>query len=211
MDHEILLGKLSHYGFRGVANDWLRSYLTNRKQYVQSNGMTSSLESITHSVPQGSNLGPLLFNFFINDFSNCTDFFKFLLFADDSTISCKFLKQESGNVVDNVNTQLIHVYRWLHANKIMINSNNTEYILYSCRGRTSFDAPIVIGNSVIQQTDNVKFLGMFLDENLTFKEHVAHISCKISRNLGILFRIRDYVPASVLRSLYFSFTHPYIS
>jgi len=83
-----LLKKLDHYGIRGIALDWFKSYLSNRKQCVILNGVTSSLKPITHGVPQGSILGPLLFILYINDIVNCSDRLLFILFADDTNLIC---------------------------------------------------------------------------------------------------------------------------
>ena len=90
IDHEILFEKLACCGIRGVTLEWFKSYLTGRNQYVSVNGVNSNILPITSGVPQGSILGPILFLLFINDFSDSNPFFKFTLFADDSTLSCRF-------------------------------------------------------------------------------------------------------------------------
>ena len=86
VDHDILLDKLYHYGVRGVAHKWFKSYLTNRKQYVNIKGHKSTTKELKYSVPQGSILGPLLFIIYINDIPNIHKIAKFILYADDANI-----------------------------------------------------------------------------------------------------------------------------
>ena len=85
VDHEILMKKLSHYGIRGIANEWFCSYLTKRKQYVIIGNQISTLNKISTRVPQGSVLGPLLFLIYINDLHKCIKYFKTYHFADDTS------------------------------------------------------------------------------------------------------------------------------
>ena len=87
VDHKILLAKLNHYGIRGVSNDWFKSYLSNRSQYVSINGYDSGLATINCCVPQGSVLGPLLFLLYINDLNQAIKFWKVHHFADDTIMS----------------------------------------------------------------------------------------------------------------------------
>ena len=87
MNHKILLSKMEHYGVRGQILKWFESYLSDRKQYVYHNGVTSSLRSISCEVFQGSVLGPLLFLIYVNDLPNISNKLKFYLFADDTNIS----------------------------------------------------------------------------------------------------------------------------
>ena len=96
------------------------------------------------------------------------------------------------------------------ANKIRINTSKTKYILYSYRKKITFERPIKIGNEIISQTDSTKFLGIQLDENLCFKGHVNGISIKISRGVGIIYKLQDHLPMEILCSLYYSLVHPYI-
>ena len=95
VDHRILIKKLEHYGVRGAASDWLKSYLSNRKQFVNIDGCSSELLDVICGVPQGSILGPTLFILYINDICNVSNLVKFILFADDTNVFCVDLFCES--------------------------------------------------------------------------------------------------------------------
>ena len=128
VNHKILLLKLEHYRIRGCVLEWFRSYLSERKQYVSVNGSNSNLLSITCGVRQGSVLGPLLFLIYINDLPNVSKKLTFYLFADDTNIYC-----ESKNVSDlmrTVNKELRSVKKWLDANKLALNIDKTNYIIF---------------------------------------------------------------------------------
>jgi len=210
VDHEILLSKLRHYGVRGIAQDWFKSYLNNRKQFTAVNGSESSLKNITHGVPQGSILGPLLFLLFINDLTHSSTYFKYILFADDSTLSTTFNETESNIAVQTINSELKHVSKWLKVNKISINIDKTKYILFSYRKELKLP-PIYIGNSQVIETSHTKFLGVHLDQHLTFKQHVNFIHSKASKSLGVLYKLKFYLPHSALKLLYQTMLHPYFA
>ena len=99
VNHSILLSKMEHYGVRDTALEWFKSYLSNRKQYVYSNGESSQLKDITCGVPQGSVLGPLLFLIYMNDLPNISKLLQFFLFADDTNI---YYEAESSEQLEQV-------------------------------------------------------------------------------------------------------------
>ena len=119
VDHKILLAKLNHYGIRGVSNDWFKSYLSNRNQYVSINGYESSLAVINCGVPQGSVLGPLLFLLYINDLNQAIKLCKNHLFADVTNLACHSNSMKKLNKLVNADLKLL--VNWLNANKISLN------------------------------------------------------------------------------------------
>ena len=116
VDHQILLAKLNHYGIHGVSNDWFKSYLSTRNQYVSKNGVDSGLAAINCSVHQGSVLGPLLFSLYINELYQAIKFCKIHHFADDTNLLC--LRNSIKKLNNLVNTDLKYLVNWLNANKI---------------------------------------------------------------------------------------------
>ena len=116
IDHTILLQKLNHYGIRGIVNQWIYSYLSYRKQYVQIKGTKSSLEIILCGVPQGSILGPTLFNLCLNDICNVSRILEFTLFADDTNII--YSHDSTTSLCNTLNTELEKLSAWFNLNKL---------------------------------------------------------------------------------------------
>ena len=209
VDHEILISKLSTYGVRGVACTWFRNYLTGRTQYVQINGINSSSRVVSHGVPQGSTLGPLTFLIFINDFINSSDFFKLTLFADDSTFSSSFDRNQT-DIANHLNSELENIWTWLLANKLKLNAEKSKFVVFSYR-RDVEVLPIRIGSSDIDEDRTAKFLGINIDSKLNFESHVRFISSKISKSIGIIFKLNNFLPVDILEILYQSLVQPYLS
>ena len=119
VEHDILLLKLEHYGIRGLANEWFKSYLSNRKQYVSINGYDSNLAYVTFGVPQGSALGPLLFLVYINDLNQALKFCKVHHFADDTNII--HFNKSVYRLNKYVNLDLKNLTYWLNNNRVALN------------------------------------------------------------------------------------------
>ena len=128
VNHRILLEKLSFYGIRGVANTWLKSYLTNHRQFCTYNEVKSDYGTINCGVPQGSILGPLLFLIYINDLGNISEFIKLVMFADDSNL---FVSGKNLDTLQQqVNTALSDISKWLASNRLSLNvKKQTLYFL----------------------------------------------------------------------------------
>ena len=161
VNHNILLFKLEQYGVRGVANNLLSSYLSNRKQFVHGDGFSSSLLDIDIGVPQGSVLGPILFLIYINDLYYCSDF-KTTLYADDSVLT---LSHKNVNRLQyNLNVELCKIHAWLNYNQLSLNIAKTNYILFT---KKIEKMTLHVGDSELRQTDCVKYLGVHKDSNLS--------------------------------------------
>ena len=127
-NHRLLCTKLEFYGIRGVAYQWIRSYLSNRTQYVSYEGHKSDLLPIQCGVIQGSIIGPLLFTIYLNDTCNVSKLLKFLLLADDTNIFHSHSKL--SDLVSELNTELDKMYNWFCVNKLSLNIAKTKYILF---------------------------------------------------------------------------------
>ena len=128
MEHDILLAKLEHYGIHSLANEWFRSYLSNRKQYVSVNGHESSLASVLYGVPQGSVLGPLLFLIYINGLNQTIKFCKVHHFADDTNLLHFNKSVAKLNKLVNQDMKILTV--WLNANKISLNVEKAKLVIF---------------------------------------------------------------------------------
>ena len=216
INHNILLDKLNIYGLRGIVNDWFSNYLSGRTQYVEIEGSQSNSCDIECGVPQGSILGPLLYLLYVNDIANSTSS-KILSFADDTSL---FLSHSNiTELFRKANTDMHALFEWFCANRLSLNPKKTKYILFrplsSHCDTTGMN--IHIGSSQLERIGSefnevsTKFLGLWIDEHLTWKHHIAHVNKKISRTLFAIKQVKYFLPINSLRTLYFALIHPHIS
>ena len=210
--HDILLDKLAHYGVRGTPLDWFKSYLTGRLQQVYYHNTLSNLASILCGVPQGSILGPLLFLIYINDITNCSDKLLMFLFADDTTV---FITGSSNaNLFTTMNMELNNLGNWFQANLMSLNAKKTNYIIFSSRRRKipeDNNLNISINSTPIKRVPQIKFLGIIIDEHLTWQPHINIVKNKIAKTIGIIKRLRSTLPKTTLRTLYNSLILPHLN
>jgi hypothetical protein len=208
VNHFILLQKLNHIGVRGIMKDWFASYLNKRFQYVSIANNNSSRLNIKIGVPQGSILGPLLFLIYINDMCRSSDHLQFVHFADDTTV---FTSGPSFDFVTrSMNGGLAGVDRWLTANRLSLNVDKTNFMIITNRPIPD-DTGLIIGDSNIFRVNTAKFLGVFIDDKLNFKEHSSFVCNKLARSLGAMYKLSTLIPPYVLLNLYYSLFYSHMT
>ena len=213
VDHNILLKKLEKYGIRGIPLQWFKSYLANRKQFVHYKNSKSETGNVECGVPQGSVLGPLLFIIYMNDLINCIDLCKAILFADDTTI---YITGENKRAVFNkMKCELDKLIVWFQVNKLSLNLAKTKWILFQSRfsdaNDTSENYELRFGNELISGVCSVKFLGLQLDEHLEWTDHFKILHGKLSRANYMLSSVKNILPTSCLKSLYYALFHSHLN
>ena len=203
VDHQILLAKLNHYGIRGVSNDWFKSYLFNQYQYVSINGYEFGLAAINYGVPEGSVLGSLLFLLYINDLNQAIKSCRVRHFADDTNLL--YFSNSTNKLNKQVNADLKHLVNWLNANKISLNVQKAEMVIFkSKQKKLEGDLKIKLCGKRLYPTESVNYLGVKIDANLTWQHYVNYLSIKLNIANALLFKIRKYFSPKILRSIYFA-------
>ena len=180
IDHHILLNKLDHYGIRGHSFNWVSSYLANRMQLVQFTSTCSQPEPIVCDIPQGSILRPLLFIIYINNLPNASNLLKTFLFADDTSLF--YSHKDPNQLIRVMNCELSKISEWLKVNKLSLNVAKTNYILFRPRQKPiTVSDTITLENIAFQQVEVTKFLGVLLDQHLSWKYHINHVTKKSQR------------------------------
>ena len=200
LPHRLLLAKLSAYGLSNDSCHLLMSYLSERKQRVKIGNARSSWSEIIKGVPQGSILGPLLFNVFINDvFYTIENVYNY---ADDNVLSC------SGDSLQEVATSLesstLTALKWFENNLMKANPSKFQAIVFGLKAKTD-DICFNINENKVEATKCVKQLGVYIDENLNFDEHISHICMKAARQLNSLQRIAKYLSQRTKNVVFNSF------
>ena len=150
VNHTLLIDKLEYYGIRGIAQEWLKSYLKDRKQFVQIDECASTLLNVTCGVPQGSILGPKLFILYINDICNASTSLEFILFADDTNVF--YSGVDIQTICECISRELDKLHVWLSVNKLSLNVDKTNFILFGNRKNID-NVCISMNNSIITSTD----------------------------------------------------------
>ena len=221
LDHDIHLSKLEYYGVKNTSINWFASYLRGRSKYVDYDGLYSSVRSPKTGVPQDSILGPLLFMIYIymNDINMSSQKLNFVLYADDTTLTfplCSFTHCDditTDSDSDAINQELTAISNWFSVNRLSLNASKTKFLVFHNYQKIMCDDEIIkliINDSVIERVREFNFLGLTINETLNWNSHCSNIANKISRTLGVMNRLKRYLPFSALKRMYDSLILPHL-
>ena len=203
-----MLSKLDHYGICGNEHALFTNYLSDRHQYVEYNDTISATNSISTGVPQGSILGPLLFLIYINDLPLVTTVFDMLMYADDTTLYCNI----SQNIDEfKINRELEKITVWLASNKLSLYVKKTKCMVFHIIQKKVEYPTLKINDTNIEQVTQFNFLGLILNSRLNWSSHVDHISKKISKVIGVMYRLKKLYPQPILLLLYNTLILPHFT
>ena len=189
-------------GLRGNINELIGNYLTDRWQYVSTIRVNTMKQKISTGVPQGSVLGPFLFLLYINDLPNVCESSQMVIFADDTTIINAGKRTDAAIKNDKVT-----VSKWFESNKLTINTDKFEAMFFGC------DKPnnLRILSKELEYKNSCKYLGVHIDKNLRFREHIDHVVKKLNKFCGLIYRVRHMYPRKCLLMFYNSFAKSIIT
>ena len=175
---------------------------------VTVNGVTSDLVTVPCGIPQGSVLGPILFLLHFNDFHKCSSLFDFHLFADDANLFNRHT--DIAILREHINTELKNVNRWLCSNKLSLNIEKSSYVVFHpSQKNITDDFNLIIDDVCLKKEKFIKYLGVIIDSNLSWKPQVGYIKKKLKRSLGVLSKIRYSLDNSILISLCYILIYPF--
>lgn len=201
IDHGILIQKINAFGFSNQSISFIKSYLANRKYCVYYNSCQSEMFSARSGVPQGSNLGPLLFLMFINDLEKVITCKK-LFYADDLKI---FMEVTSTEDCLKLQANIDNIAKWCLKNKLDLNIQKCKIISFS-RKVSYINHPYKITQNLLSRVDSVTDLGIIFDQKLTFNEQVNSLCSDVRKSLGFIIRnCQEFTDPNSLKTVYFSY------
>ena len=205
IDHSLLLAKLKAHGFSTRALELMSTFLLGRQQCVRLDGVCSDFKTVKSGVPQGSLLGPLLFNIFINDLNFCVPNVSLRLYADDTTA---YLSDVSPTILEfSFNKDLQALSSWFESNYLTVNSAKTQALSV---GPCAYQYSLFLNNAQIEFLRSIKILGVTLDKDLSYKEHISDQLKKAYAKASALRRIRRFLPHDAMMKLYKAFILPHL-
>ena len=213
VDHQILLKKLEYYGIAGNNLGWFEKYLKNQQQFVSFEHNSTKKATVTCGVPQRSILGLLLFLLNVNDLHHASKVLNPIMFADDTNL---FFSHSGIDILfEKINKELTNVSNWFNANKLLLNVKKTKFSFFQ-KSSEKDNIPLRLPNLNIigfniERESSIKFLGVWIDENLSSRDHIHTVENKIAKNLGLLYQGKHYLDDSFLKQIHFAYIHTYLN
>ena len=192
----------------------LKNYLSNRDQCVQLENTKSQLHGISRGIPQSSVMGPLLFNIVINDLNAATKIFYLIMYADNTTLIS--MLETFGNtnrpteIENNISNEISKITTWLHSIKLKLNASKSKFMIFFKHPKIIPKLNIWANGNQINEVQEFNFLGITIDQNMTWTPHIRKISIKILRVIGVLRKLKRIFPQHILRLIYNSLIHPHL-
>ena len=207
VNHACLLSKLPFYGITGIELDWISDYLFNREQQVVYDGTLSDPYKITHGVPQGSILGPLLFIILVNDIGNQLSKCSIMMYADDTVLY--YSSKRVSDIESIVNKESSVVKQWVDKNCLALNlkQGKTEFILYGSKLK-DIKCNVLIDSTTINMPSSYEYLGITLDNHLNLNEQYQKIYKRICSRIKLLKRVRHNLTPTAAEQIYCSVIKP---
>lgn len=215
VSHEILINQLNQYGIKGIVNDFFRSYLQNREQCVKIGESRSNLKEIKYGIPQGTVLGPVLFNIYINELLQLPINGKVVAYADDTVL---LVEDDSWtNVTNKAVVEFSKLQQWLSENYLTVNLEKTKFMCFSiydknvpnihtlhlhtyrCISKQKRDC---ICAMKLLQTKTIKYLGIIIDQNLKWTDHIQQLNNKMHKLVWKFYHLKNILPFNTLKTLY---------
>lgn len=209
VSHDLLLVKLEALGITGIALKIFKSYLSDRTQIVKIDRYQSQPSSITFGVPQGSILGPLLFLIYINDMKDIGLKGDITLYADDTSLF--YFGMSVDQVIMDAQSDLNLLHKWFQLNLLTVNIEKTHYVIFKAKNKMINEyEPLKLNNQILTRSKSEKYLGLLIDEKLTWKPHIERVRNKLSSLTGSLRGAARCLPLNTRYVIYNALVKPHI-
>ena len=208
ISHEAFIKKLNNLGFGKDFITWVLSYLSDRKQYIQVDDKKSSICRTYFGVPQGSILGPVLFNLYVNDLQDqITGCSKVLKYADDTTLYVSRKPKSIDEKCVGLNQSLADVKKWSEENNLSVNALKTKFITFSTSQlskRHDLEQRaynVEFAGKKLERVDNTRLLGIQLDSHLKWNQHVKQLLASVYGKLTVLKKLKNFTDFKLRKQL----------
>lgn len=204
VSRKILMKKLNSIGIQGVEYIWFKNYLSNRLQYTELNEIRSSTKNIDTGVPQGANLASTLFIIFINDIMKLELEGKIFVYADDMAIV--YHSESEQNLQQQMNLDCQKISDWMDKNELIVNETKTKFMVFNKNNITPH-IQINYKSNLIEETNEMKYLGIHIDSTLSWKTHIQKTVSKVAGITGIFRKVSTHIPNEYKRQIFYALFH----